>query len=300
MDLAVVVVSFNTKEKLRSCLRSVYASRTKYSYEVWVVDNASADGSREMVRGEFMAVNLIKNEQNLGFAKANNQAIRESRGEPGAGKEPRYILLLNSDVDVAPDTFDKMILFMDNNPAAGISGCRVMKSDGTLDKACRRSFPDPQAAIFKFSGLAALFPKSRILAKYNLTFLPETATAEVDAVMGAFLLIRQNVVDKIGLLDEDYFMYGEDLDWCFRAKAAGYKVLYAPVASVVHYKGSSSRKAPAKMIFEFHRAMQIFYDKHYRAKYGFFVRWLVLFGIWARYFIKIAQNFFRKEKFVSR
>lgn len=291
MDLSVIIVNYNTREKLKMCLESVFASATKFSFEVFAVDNASSDGSAALVSAKFPRVKLIENRDNVGYAKANNQAIRETIG--------RYILLLNSDVEVSPDTFDKMIAFMDNDDTVGISGCKVLKPNGRLDLACRRSFPDLAGAIFRFTGLSFLFPKSRF-SSYNLTFLPENEIAEVDSVMGAFLMIRRQTVDKIGLLDEDYFMYGEDMDWCFRAKEADWKVMYAPITSVIHHKGSSSRKTPRKSLYEFHRAMQIFYDKHYSGKHNFFVNFLVSCGIWARYFIKSIQNSFRREKYVSR
>ena len=272
-------------------MRSVFASQTRFSFDAWVVDNASSDGSAEMVKGEYGQVKLIENNENVGFAKANNQAIKQSAG--------RYILLLNSDAEVMADTFDKMLSYMDNNPMVGVSGCRVLKPDGTLDMACRRSFPNPANAFFRFIGFSLLFPKSK-LASYNLTYLPEDQITEVDSVMGAFLLIRRDLVARIGLLDEDFFMYGEDLDWCFRVKAAGYKVMYVPTTKVIHHKGSSSRKMPEKALYEFHRAMQLFYNKHYRARYNFLVNWLVSAGIWGRYAAKVLANNLRREKYVSK
>lgn len=278
MDLSAVIVNYNTKDKLRSCLGAVFASQTDFAFEVWVVDNASRDGSAEMLKREFPQVNLTENEENLGYAKANNIALRKARG--------RYLLLLNADVEVGTDTFDKMIKFMDNDPTVGISGCKVVRPNGKLDPACRRSFPDPRSALYRLAGLSLLFPKSQRFAKYNLSYLPENEIAAVDSVMGAFLLIRRIVMEKIGLLDEDFFMYGEDLDWCWRAKAAGFRVMYAPITTVVHDKGSSSRKAKSLALYEFHRAMALFYDKHYRAEYNFLMNWLVKAGVWTRYFIK--------------
>lgn len=296
MDLSIVIVSFNTRDKLRRCLEAVLASQTRYSVEVFVVDNASQDGSVEMVKQEFPQARLIVNNENLGYAKANNQVIKKftphlnplPQGERKAeGKHnTRYILLLNSDVIVARETFDKMLTYMDNDHTVGIAGCKVIKPDGRLDLACRRSFPNLANSLFHFSRLSFLFPRSR-LASYNLTYLPEDEIAEVDSVMGAFLLIRREALDRIGLLDEAYFMYGEDLDWCYRAKAAGYKVMYVPITTVRHDKGSSSRKAPRKTLYEFHRAMQIFYRKHYSRKHNFLINALVYIGIWMRYGLKL-------------
>lgn len=283
MGLSIVIVNYNTKAELRQCLQSVFNSQTKFDYEVWVVDNASSDQSAEMVKAEFPKVGLIENRDNVGYSKANNQALRLAQG--------RYLLLLNPDVEVEPGTFDKMVSFMDNNPMVGISGCRVVKPDGSLDKACRRKFPNPANSFFYLTGLGA--------SDYNLA-LPDDRIAEVDSVMGAFLLIRSEVMEKVGLLDETFFMYGEDLDWCYRAKAAGYKVMYVPVTTVVHHKGSSSRKAPQKALYEFHRAMLIFYDKHYRRKHSFLVNIVVKLGIWMRYYFKLMQNALRHEQYVSK
>lgn len=297
MDLSIIIVSYNTREKLQKCLQSVFASRTNYTFEVRVVDNASSDGSAEITKKDFPQAKLIENKENLGYAKANNIAIREILGE---GEGSKYILLLNSDVEVSPDTFDKMLKFMDNDSTVGIAGCKVVKPDGKLDPACRRSFPDPTNALYRLSGLSLLFSKSERFAKYNLSYLPENETLAVDSVMGAFLLARRSVVQEIGLLDEDFFMYGEDLDWCWRAKAAGFKVTYVPVTTVVHDKGSSSRKSAGKALFEFHRAMALFYDKHYRNKYNFIIHGLVKIGIWSRYLIKLLENAIRKAKYVSK
>lgn len=296
IDLRIVIVNFNTKDKLRECLRSVFASRGRYGFTAWVVDNGSRDGSADMTAVEFPAAKLIKSRENLGYGKANNLAIRKMI----AGREKYgFVLLLNPDVKVSEDTFDKMISFMNNDSTVGIAGPRVVKPDGQLDLACRRSFPNPANALFRFLGLSKLFPKSP-LASYNLTYLPDDQISEVDSVMGAFLLIRAEVISRIGLLDESFFMYGEDLDWCWRAKAAGYKVMYAPITTVVHDKGSSSRKTSRKALWEFHRSMQLFYDKHYRQKYNFLFNLLVRAGIWARFAVKFLQNALRREKYVSR
>lgn len=291
MDLSIVVVSFNTKELLGKCLRSVFASATTYSFEVLVVDNASADQSAEMVEQEFPAVKLTRNVHNVGYAKANNKAIKLASG--------RHLLLLNSDVEIMPDTLQKMLDYIEGHPEAGIAGPRVVREDGTLDLACRRSFPTPASALWHFLGLSFLFPRFK-LSSYNLTYLPEDVEADVDSVMGAFLLIRRAAVEKIGLLDEDYFMYGEDMDWCFRTKAAGWAVRYVPAVKVVHHKGSSSRKIPGKALYEFHRAMSLFYDKHYRRSRSVFTTGAVKTGIWFVYLIKSIINGMRREKFVSK
>ena len=170
---------------------------------------------------------------------------------------------------------------------------------GTTQPQLYWAVPDPTTAFLRLTGLSLLFPKSR-MASYNLTYLPEDEISEVDSVMGAFLLIRREAMDQVGFLDEDYFMYGEDLDWCFRVKASGWRVVYAPITRVIHHKGSASRKVPRLALLEFHRAMAIFYDKHYRAHYGFFMNFFVKFGIWGRYLLKSLGNMLRREKYVSK
>ena len=289
-QLSIIIVNFKTRDCLRECLRSIFGSQTQFGFDVCVVDNASTDGSVEMVKAEFPSVKLIENKENLGYSKANNQVLRKLVDNTLADS-PRYFLLLNPDVEVARDTFDKMLEFMDNNPIVGICGCKVLKSDGSFDEACRRNFPNPARAFRYLTGLGR--------SSYHPD-LPENKIAEVDSVMGAFLMIRKETVDTIGLLDENFFMYGEDLDWCWRAKTAGLKVIYAPLTTVIHHKGSSSRKLPGKALYEFHRAMQIFYNKHYRQDYNFLVNILVVMGIWLRYIMKVFFNSFRRNKYVSK
>jgi GT2 family glycosyltransferase len=292
MDLSIVIVAFRSQDKLRTTLRSVFASNLgDYTYETFVVDNDSRDGTADMAEAEFPDVRLIRNANN-GFSKGNNIAIRQATGE--------YILLLNPDTELEPDTLRLCLDRIAADPTIGILGCRLIKGDSTLDLACRRSFPNPANALLRFSGLSKLFPKSKLAAGYNLTFTDENKEMDVDAVSGAFTLIRASVVQKIGLLDEDFFMYGEDIDWCYRVKQAGFRVLYFPRAVCRHYKGSSSRKAPYSALYAFHDAMWIFYRKHYRQRYPFVLNWLVWAGIWARFSALVTMNFFRREKFVSR
>jgi len=270
-------------------LPSVWESKTKFSYEVIVVDNDSQDGTAEWLEevkpGEFWERNfeVIKNVNN-GFAAGNNLGIKRASG--------RYILLLNPDTKVAPDTFETMVSFMESRPDVGISGCKLLKADGNLDAACRRRFPNP------WNSFARLFLKSN--RHYNYSDVPEDTEMEVDSVVGAFLLIRTSVVLKIGLLDESFFMYGEDLDWCWRCKDAGFRVWYYPKTIVTHYKGESSKKAPFKMLKAFHDAMWIFYRKHYYGRYPAVFSWMVWTGIQLRLCALILLNLFRKNPRVSR
>jgi len=260
-DLVIVILNYNTRDLLRDCLHSLQA-QTGLTFAVCVVDNASTDGSAEMVAAEFPNVALIRNEQNAGFSAGNNLGLRHF-GFPDHG-QARYAMLLNPDTVVPEGALRRLVDFADGQPDVGIVGPKLMLPDGSLDKACRRSFPTPEVSFYRLVGLSALFPRSRRFGRYNLTFLDEDAQADVDAVVGACMMLRAGVIARIGLLDEQFFMYGEDLDWCLRARQAGYRVVYYPAVVVQHVKrAASSRSARAR--YEFQRAMWLFYRKHYRA-----------------------------------
>lgn len=269
-----MIVSFNTRERLARCLRSLEDQPREFSIDVTVVDNASSDGSADMVALRFPRVRLVRNERNRGYAAANNQALRVASG--------RRLLLLNPDTVVPRGVLTLLVRHLDEGPRVGIVGCRLVRLDGSLDHACRRSFPTPFTALCRFLRLSRLFPASRALGGYNLTYLDPRGTYEVDSVVGAFMLVRREVLDAIGGLDESYFMYGEDLDFCFRARAAGFSVRYVGSASVVHEKGASSRKAALRMNYHFHRAMVLFHRKHLRERYPAFLNAIVYSGIAAR------------------
>jgi GT2 family glycosyltransferase len=286
MDLSIIIVSYKSKEHLKVLLPSIFASTKKYSYEVIVVDNDSQDGTAESVSGLLPTIpnlKLIKN-QNNGFSAGNNLGMKNSSG--------RYILLLNPDTQVRPDTFEIMLDMMENRPNVGISGCKLIKADGELDLACRRRFPNP------WNSFKRLFLRNN--KNYNYTDVDENHEMEVDSVVGAFLLIRKSVADKIGLLDEKFFMYGEDLDWCWRCKESGYKVWYYPKTTIVHYKGESSRKTPFKMLKAFHDAMWIFYKKHYYKNHFMIFNSMVWLGIYGRMLGLMLVNLFKKDRAVSR
>lgn len=285
MELSVVIVSYNTKELLSDCLKSVRVATKGLESEAFVVDNTSRDGTVEMVEKNFPWVNLIANDKNLGFSKANNQAIKKSRG--------KYILILNPDTRVMPDTFTKMINFMDKNPQVGVSTCRLEFPDGKPDIDCRRHFPTPWRAFTHFSGIAKIFKGSKIFDQYNYGYLPDTKEHEIDACVGAFMMVPKKAIDKVGLFDEEFFFYGEDLDWCFRFKEAGYKIVYTPITKVIHYKGASSgiKKSSQKVttatidikkmvMRQTVRAMRIFYRKHLQKRYPFFINWAMYLGMW--------------------
>jgi hypothetical protein len=261
LDLGIVIVNYNTRDLLRTCLETVYASEGPVSFEVCVVDNNSTDGSAAMVAETFPQVRLIANPDNRGYPAANNQGLR-AFGFPDASDAPRFALLLNPDTELPPYALREMVAFMDGHPDAGVAGPKLVRRDGSLDLACRRSFPSPEVAFYRLVGLSRLFPRSRRFGRYNLTYLDPDQVSEVDAVVGAFMMIRREAIRQVGLMDESFFMYGEDLDWCYRIKAAGWRVYYNPAVTVLHIKRASSRRNPRARV-EFWRAMTIFYRKHY-------------------------------------
>jgi GT2 family glycosyltransferase len=269
--LFIIIVNFNAEKFLVECLDSIYAQTKQISFDIWVVDNNSADTSVTRVLQNFPQMNLIENKENIGFARANNQAITKCTGD--------YILLLNPDTLILNNAIEKVIGFMEGNPTIGICGCKVLNEDKTLQLACRRSIPTPGVAFFRLTGLSKLFPKSKIMAKYNLTYLNPDETNEVDAVSGAFLMIQKKVIDNIGLLDERFFMYGEELDWCLRVKKAGWTVMYYPEAEIIHYKGACSKYNSRKAVFEFYKAMYLFHKKHFAKDYNPIINIVIYIGI---------------------
>ena len=266
LDLGIVIVNWNTRDLLRRCLDTVHASQGDFTSRVIIVDNHSSDSSADMVRSRFPQFELIANADNLGYPRANNIGLRRL-GFHAAGnvdaEAPRYALLLNPDTELPPDALIKMIAFMDSRPDIGVAGPKLVLPDGRLDAACRRGFPTPLVSFYHFAGLARLVPKSRRFGRYNMTFADEDDELEVDSVVGAYMQLRKAAIEKVGLLDESFFMYGEDLDWAYRVKQAGYKIWYHPAVTVRHVKRAASRKSPRAQ-FEFWRAMLIFYRKHYR------------------------------------
>jgi GT2 family glycosyltransferase len=287
MDLAIVILNYNTREFLRGCLRSLENAQG-VEFTTCVVDNQSRDGSAEMVRTEFPRVNLIVSPRNGGFAYGNNLALRAIVNHRDA---PRAVLLLNPDTVVPPDGLRGLLDFLDTHPDAGAVGPKLILSNGKLDLACRRAFPTPQVSFYRLVGLSKMFPHSRRFGQYNLTYLDENETAQVDSVVGACMLIRTEVLRQVGLLDEDFFMYGEDLDLALRIKRAGWQVFYYPRVEILHYKRESSRYSTRAQI-EFDRAMEVFYRKHYAATTPFWLHALVVGGIRARGWLTRAREIF--------
>lgn len=281
LDLGIVIVNYNVRDLLRECLASVYDSRGDVSFEVCVVDNGSRDGSADMVAEEFPQVRLIRAE-NRGYAVGNNLGLREFGLDPGlqgTADSPRFALLLNADTVVPPSAVAEMIQFMEKKPEAGVAGPRLVRADGSLDRACRRSFPTPEVALYRLSGLSHLFPNSQRFGRYNLTYLSPDVTTELDSVVGAFMIIRGETLAEVGLLDERYFMYAEDLDFCYRAKRLGWQVWYNAAVTVLHYKGQSSRQRSKFANAKFYETMRLFHDKHFKHQTFFLVNWLIYAGI---------------------
>lgn len=259
IDLSIIIVNYNVKEFLLNLLDSIRIAAKNISIEMIVVDNASDDGSVEILRQKFPDITLIANNVNVGFGAANNQAMRIAKG--------KYFLLINPDTIVREDTFIKMIEFFEKVPEAGIAGCKVLNPDGSLQLSCRRSFPGPWTSFTKVTGLSTFFPKSRILARYNLTYLDENQTYEVDAVSGAFLMMRKEVYKSIGGFDEQFFMYGEDLDLCYRVQKSNYKVFYLHSTEIIHYKGESTKRSSIDETKIFYNAMHLFVRKHFSSSF---------------------------------
>lgn len=255
MDLSVIIVNYNVRQFLENSLGSILRAMEGIQGEIFVVDNASDDGSAAMVRSAFPQVRLIANTTNVGFARANNMALREATGDA--------MLLINPDTIVQEDTFRVMLRFLREHPDVGLAGCKILNPDGSFQLPCRRSFPTPWVAFTKIFGLSALFPKSKLFGKYNLTYLDPDQSYPVDAVSGSFMMMRREAYARVGGLDEAFFMYGEDLDWCYRVRQAGFKVYYVHTTQIVHFKGESTRRSNIDEVRVFYGAMELFVQKHF-------------------------------------
>lgn len=254
-DVSIIVTNYNTRDLLRACFASMEGRLGRPWLEVILVDNASADGSAEMTREEFPDVRVFVQERNEGFAHANNRGIRASRG--------RHVLILNSDTEIVDDALERMRDHMEAHPDIGALGARLLNTDGTVQLSCR-SFPSYRTVLFhRYSLMTRLFPRNRYSAEYLMTDTNHDETMDVDWVSGACMMVRRETMDAVGLLDEGFFMYAEDVDWCYRMKQAGWRVCYLPQAEVRHHIGRSTRNVPYRMTYERHRSMWRFYRKHY-------------------------------------
>lgn len=277
LDLGVIILNWNTRDLLRDCLASVFAAVGPLAFEVCVVDNASSDGSAAMVQAEYPQVRLLESHENRGYAAGNNVGLRAFGFGPGCSDGPRFALLLNPDTVVPETGLASLAAYMDSHPRCGAAGPRLLLPNGELDLACRRSLA-LDAFIYRMLGLSRLFPRSRRFGQYNLTYLSPDVETEVGAVVGACMIVRREAIAQAGLLDEAFFMYGEDLDWAAAMHQAGWEVRYNPAVTVVHFKRAASRQSHRAQI-AFHEAMLYFYRKHYAADTPALLGWLVVLGI---------------------
>ncbi len=281
-DLAVIIVSYNVRSFLEQTLRTVVDASEGLRVELIVVDNASTDESAAMVRERFPGTRLIANSENMGFARASNQGFARAHG--------RYVLFLNPDVVIHRDTLRTMVGFMDDHPKVGAAGCKLLLPDGQMELACRRSFPTPGVAFYKIVGLANLFPHNRRFGAYNLTHLDPNQEHEADALSGSFMMVRHDTLEQVGSWDERYFMYGEDLDLCYRIKRAGWKVWYVPTTEVVHFHGESARQTSRiHDRITFYKAMYIFVREHL-GSHVLFPVWLLTTGIVLRGLVSVMAK----------
>lgn len=286
MKLSIVIVNYNVKYFLEHCLHAVYKAIHGLETEVFVVDNNSVDGSVEMVLAKFPWVRLVANRDNVGFSKANNQAIKMSSGE--------YVLLLNPDTVVEEDTFHKIVEYMENHPEAGGLGVKMVDGKGNFLPESKRGLPTPGVAFYKIFGLSKLFPRSHTFGKYHLGYLDREKIHEVEILSGAFMLLRKKVLDQIGLLDETFFMYGEDIDLSYRIIQAGYKNIYFPETRIIHYKGESTKKSSVNYVVTFYNAMIIFARKHFSSKNASTLSFLINMAVYFRAFLAIVNRIFKK------
>lgn len=279
--LSIIIVNYNSIDYLTQSLVSIYSSLVNFDYEIIVVDNNSNDGSAQFIKEYFTNVFLIPLNENLGFGRANNIAFTFSKG--------KYLLLLNPDTILQENTLQTIYDYMEQNPNVGICGCKILNPDGTLQLACRRGFPTPWVAFTKLFGLQKLFQKSKIFGIYNQTFRNPDESYFVDAVSGSFMFVRKEVVQQINGFDEDFFMYGEDLDFCYRASCLGWNIAYLHTTSIIHHKGRSTQRSQIDEVEKFYEAMQIFAKKHFGRSSLFFS--LLKLGISSRKLLaKVFKN----------
>lgn len=285
-DLSVVIVNYNVVFFLEQCLNSVFAASKNLNIQVFVVDNNSVDGSINMLKENFSSVVLIENMENVGFSKANNQAIKRANSP--------YVLLLNPDTVIEEDTFDKCIDFMNSNTDCGGLGLRMLDGKGNFLPESKRGFPSPSVSFYKIFGLSYLFPKSQKFGRYHLGFLSEFEVNEVDVLSGAFMLLRTQTLEKVGLLDEQFFMYGEDIDLSYRIKLGGYKNYYFPETKIIHYKGESTKKSSVNYVFVFYNAMILFAKKHFSNKNANLFSFAINLAIYMRASLSLINRFVKK------
>ena len=270
MTLSVLIVNWNTRELLRACLQSLRRYPLSEPMEVWVLDNASQDGSAEMVRSEFPEVQLIASERNLGYAAGNNLLLEKAQGD--------YLLLLNPDTEVTQGALDTAVQYMREHPEVAALGAKLIYPDGRVQRSVR-GFPEPEAVMWEYLGLARLFPRSRRFGAYRMTWFTYDQMAEVDQPMGTFLMLSRRAVRAVGLMDERFPIFFNEVDWCYRAKKEGLKIVFHPDVVIIHHGGASTRQVRPQMIWESHRSLQKFYQKHYRQCLPKAIYWSIMGSI---------------------
>lgn len=292
VKLSVCIVTYNAREWLRECLDSIEENTQLDNLEVIVVDNGSKDNVKELLNRDYPQVRFIGNDSNQGYTRPMNQSLQAARG--------KFLMQLNPDTSILPAAFDQLIDFMDDNLEIGICGPKVLNRDGSFQKQCRRGEPRPLAMISYFLRLSSLFPNSKLLGGYLLGYEDEDATIEVDALSGSCMVIRREVIDQIGYLDEQFFAYQEDTDFCVRARQAGWKVYYYPQAQVIHYGGQGGTKVePYRSIIEWHRSYWLYYKKHLADDYFFLINWIYYLLMIVKLGVSLAVNFLRQERYAG-
>jgi GT2 family glycosyltransferase len=289
--LSICIVTYHSKNLLRDCLQSL-RENTTLDYEVIVVDNGSQDGAGQMLQQEFPGIQFLANDSNLGYTIPMNHALRQANG--------RCLLQLNPDTLILPQSLENLVEFLDAHPEAGICGPKVLNRDLSLQKPCRRGEPTPWAVLTYFLGLSKLFPKSRLFGQYLMNYMGEDETHMVAGVSGSCMLVRRAVIDQIGYLDERFFAYQEDADFCFRARLSGWQVYYVPTAQIVHFGGyGGSRVQPYRSIYEWHKSYFLYYRKNLAQDYFFIFNWFFYLAMLIKLIIMLSINFLRTEKFAG-
>lgn len=290
IDLSICIVTYQAGEYLRKCLQSIAENPPARSYEIIVVDNHSTDGTVDMLNCQFPQVQIIENSDNKGFTAPMNQALRQAVGD--------YLLQLNPDTIIHPQAFNTLIAFMEQHPDVGICGPKVLNLDGSLQKPCRRGESRPWAVFSYFLGLSRLFPKSKLFGEYLMNYMDEDAIHQVAGVSGSCMLIRRQVIDQIGYLDELFFAYQEDADYCLQARRAGWKVYYVPTAQITHYGGEGGSKIqPYRSIYAWHRSYFLYFRKNFASDYFFLFNWLYYLAMGVKLLLALLLNLFRKGRF---
>ena len=285
-DVSIIIVNWNTRDILRDCLASVYAQTRDISYELIVVDNASYDGSVGMIKNEFPEVVLIENHNNAGFAAANNQGMRIAQG--------RYFLLLNPDTIVLEGAIQKTVFFTDNHPDIGVVGCQVWLDEKEMQLTCF-AFPSLSGFIIQKIGLRRFFPKSRLFGRINYGWWDRTSQMDVDVVTGMYMLVRREAVDQVGLMDEDYFVYAEETDWCYRFRKSGWRCVFTPEARIIHLDGKSTSQVSIKMFVQMQKSVLIFHKKQRGLFSWLGVKLVYIFSMLSQYISFSSLLFFHKQ-----